>query len=790
MRTYLVLLTLVAVLSAQADTLVWTNTTGGNWSVAANWSPNQVPGSSDTAVITNAGTYTVTLNASATLAGLQLGGASGTQLLAQAANTLTLNGPGTVAPNGRYNWSGGTLAGAAALVVAPGGQVNLSGSSTKTLSGAVTNGGTVIWSGTGSFSMGAAGVLHNLAAGLVDIQNDEVLDYTSGSPLLVNDGTIRKSAGTVQTQMQVPFINNGTVDAQTGTIRFDTQPKTFNGGCRFTGAGTSLLYSGSSITLNGAIYSENLQLGGAVLTGNGTLSGTMSWTTGNIASNATLTVASDGVLQISGTGALSRYLYGALTNAGQIIWSGTADINLYGVIHNQSGGVFEARNDATLQWVSGAPVFINDGIFRKAQGTGFTYVQVAFINNGTVDAQTGTIRFDTQPKTFNGGCCFTGGGVSSLYSSTAVTLAGAIESENLALNGATVSGAGSVSGSFTWNSGTLTPDVSFNVTSNGLLLLASSGAKTLNGTITNAGTVRWTGAGNLIVRGAIHNLAGGVFDIQNNEVLDWVTGTPVVVNEGTFRKSAGASTTTCQIPFFNRGLVEVNTGTLSFTGTTFTDQAGAITLGSGTFQTAQPLALSGGQLTGMGAVKPGTGLTSASRVAPAGSNGVLTVQGDFTQLLPGALEFELGGTAPGTNHSRLNITGSARLSGSIGVRLAPGYLPNPGDSFQVMTFASHTGDFACFNGFLLLGQNRRLQMSYGTTNLTLVTVTAPDPTNVALTVVAQYPSAVVCWPADFAGYGLYWNSNLATTNWTWLPGVTNRHIETNLAPYKFFRLVK
>ena len=27
--------------------ITWTNTAGGNWSAAANWSPNQVPGSSD-----------------------------------------------------------------------------------------------------------------------------------------------------------------------------------------------------------------------------------------------------------------------------------------------------------------------------------------------------------------------------------------------------------------------------------------------------------------------------------------------------------------------------------------------------------------------------------------------------------------------------------------------------------------------------------------------------------------------------------------------------------------------
>ena len=31
--------------------LVWTNTAGGNWNVAANWQPNRVPGASDTALL-------------------------------------------------------------------------------------------------------------------------------------------------------------------------------------------------------------------------------------------------------------------------------------------------------------------------------------------------------------------------------------------------------------------------------------------------------------------------------------------------------------------------------------------------------------------------------------------------------------------------------------------------------------------------------------------------------------------------------------------------------------------
>ena len=52
---------LTAGFRAAADTITWTNTASGGWNTAANWSPNSVPGTNDTAIITNSG-VTVSLN--------------------------------------------------------------------------------------------------------------------------------------------------------------------------------------------------------------------------------------------------------------------------------------------------------------------------------------------------------------------------------------------------------------------------------------------------------------------------------------------------------------------------------------------------------------------------------------------------------------------------------------------------------------------------------------------------------------------------------------------------------
>ena len=205
---------------------------------------------------------------------------------------------------------------------------------------------------------------------------------------------------------------------------------------------------------------------------------------------------------------------------------------------------------------------------------------------------------------------------------------------------------------------------------------------------------------------------------------------------------------------------------------------------------AQPFDLVG-KLSGYGTVRPYTGstatLTNNGVLSPA-PNGVLRIEGHLRQLLPGTLNFALAGTDPGTNHSRLNITGDAYLSGTLGVTLADGYLPNPGDTFNLMTYRSREGDFACFKGMLFLGENRRLITQFGPTNLALVTVTAPDPTNVVPRVTAQWPSAIVCWPAEFTGWQLYGTTNLATPQWQPLPGATNRWLEPVMAPAKYFRL--
>jgi hypothetical protein len=137
--------------------------------------------------------------------------------------------------------------------------------------------------------------------------------------------------------------------------------------------------------------------------------------------------------------------------------------------------------------------------------------------------------------------------------------------------------------------------------------------------------------------------------------------------------------------------------------------------------------IDGGALSGTGTI---TGnVTNAGQVSPGTSPGILTIQGNYTQTAAGVLNVELGGTAAG-QFDQLNVSGTASLDGSLNVSLVNGFIPSPGDGFQVLTFASRTGDFAAKNG-LNQGGGKVLSPLYTAQALTLITdqaaaFTSPD----------------------------------------------------------------
>jgi len=93
------------------------------------------------------------------------------------------------------------------------------------------------------------------------------------------------------------------------------------------------------------------------------------------------------------------------------------------------------------------------------------------------------------------------------------------------------------------------------------------------------------------------------------------------------------------------------------------------------------------------------------------------VSGNLT--LTGALNVGLGGTAAG-QFDRIQVTGAATLGGTLNVSLVGGFLPAIGDTFEILTFASRTGDFATVTG-LALPNGNTLQYSPEATRIRLIT---------------------------------------------------------------------
>jgi hypothetical protein len=362
-------------------TITWTNTSGGIWSAPANWSTHVVPGVLDTAVITMAGTYTVTVDTTVGIHGLILGGASGQQTFSNggqavgitntfvgANGIISLSGSGTMngglmTNQGTFNWSGGTLS--MPMTNAASGTLNINGTSVNLYS-PLTNAGTIHVSGSGPLflynNQGVyQGAVYNQAGGLFDLQVDQgVANGGFGFEVFVNAGTLQKSSGVATSTIGVAYTNSnsGLVDAESGTVSFSVGGNiggayntaagaviqftggTFNetGSVSVTGSGLCqqngatvilndrisqfVLASGNVVlspTFEGTGTIQSLQLSGATLTGTNTVTGTLGISGGALGPGSVLTVKAGGTLDFNGGAA---NIFGPLTNAGTIIWTG------------------------------------------------------------------------------------------------------------------------------------------------------------------------------------------------------------------------------------------------------------------------------------------------------------------------------------------------------------------------------------------------------------------------------------------------------------------------------------
>jgi len=263
-------LAIVALAGTAHAQSVWNNPAGGDWNTPANWTPADVPNTStESAVIALAGTYTVSLGVSPSIAGLTISNPNAT-LSINTGNSITVENlfnDGDILVNN----SGGIFDSILAFSM----PTVIDGSGTITL-GALSQ--------TGSFNdarlQSNTGINTMIASGITVRGNGTI----SGLGSFTNDGTILA---------QDPLgpgiqINTDFSQSPTGLIHAD-------GGFVTLGS-SAILVGGATTTSNGGVIdvSPSATVASVTNTGDlGVLGGSTLKLTGGLTNNATLTVNRD-----------------------------------------------------------------------------------------------------------------------------------------------------------------------------------------------------------------------------------------------------------------------------------------------------------------------------------------------------------------------------------------------------------------------------------------------------------------------------------------------------------------
>ncbi len=105
-----------------------------------------------------------------------------------------------------------------------------------------------------------------------------------------------------------------------------------------------------------------------------------------------------------------------------------------------------------------------------------------------------------------------------------------------------------------------------------------------------------------------------------------------------------------------------------------------------------PLTLEGGVLNGTGTVE-GEVENAGGTVSPGLSAGTLTISGDYEQQDCSTLHIEIGGYVANDDYDVLAVTENVTLGGTLTLELINGFIPQIGDSFQILTGGSVSGYF-------------------------------------------------------------------------------------------------
>jgi photosystem II stability/assembly factor-like uncharacterized protein len=628
-----------------ATTLLWTNTSGGNWTTAANWSPNAVPTGSDSAWITNAGTYRITNSVASTVNSLTLGNPDGlgvaTLVLPAGAFTVT---NATLATNAVILVNGGTLltAGPAALA----GTINQASG---------------IWQLKAAVALGAYNLTNGtLRGGTLTVTNFNWTDGTlyaeaNGDQLIIPPtGTFNLLGAAEKSLFYYAPANKGYGIDNYGTWNW-------SGACVLRGFGSTVNNAGTVTVTAAGNAQYSVYSGYAAPTWNNTGPFTKSagagifYFNGCRLDNSSTLDAQAGTFSIynsvfnntgplSAAGSLLQFYGGSATNWAAITLSAATQLSL------ESGGELALLEGSSLVAPLANAVRVTSGtLFLRT--TNVTTPSV-WINGGTLWQQTNNV-VDV---------------VNQSAGTWRLSLATGVNIYNLT-NGILRGGTLTVT-NFNWTDGGLYADANGDkliIPATGMFNLLGTAEKSLfyyapankGYGLDNYGTWNWSGA--CVLRGfgsTVNNYGSVTLTAAGNAQYSIYTGygAPTWNNLGSFTKTTGTG-----IFYFNGSRLD-NSGTLDA-------QSGTLSIYNSTFNNTGPLMASGSLLQFYG----GSSTNSAAISISGATQLVLDNAGELALLEASSL------TAPTASSVRIT-------SGTLFLRTTnvatPAFLINGGTLYQ------------------------------------------------------------------------------------------------------------
>jgi hypothetical protein len=607
------------------------------------------------------------------------------------------------------------------------------------------SGATFIVDGDGDFSHSSGGTNAFNNAGSLIKRGAFTTSFSSFVPLN-NTGTITieagilelngggSLAGTITSAGGVLAMNNGSYVIGAGGLLDQPSLSVNNINLTINDASalniTTLTATSSNVTFGVDYTLANLTLSGSNLIGAGnvTVTNSFNFSGGSLVAGGELIIAAGatGNLTSSSTKGLNR----TLRNQGTVNYTGVSLFFNFGAfsngrIENESGAFFIVDGDGDFSHSSGGTnAFNNAGSLIKRGAFTTSFSSLVPLNN------TGTITIEAGILDLNGGGSLNGtitsaGGVLAMNNGNYVIGAGGFLDQsslsvnntnltindaaalnvitftattsnvtfgvdftlaNLNLSGSNLIGAGNVTITNTFNfiGGSLVAGGELIIAAGATGNLSSSSTKGLSRTLRNQGTVNYTGVSLFFNFGAssngrIENESGAVFIVDGDGNFSHSSGGTNAFNNAGSLIKRGAFTTSFSslVPLNNTGTITMEAGILQLTGG-FTQNG--VLAGSGTVQA---------NFTNNGILRPD----------PLPGPG-LTISGNLIQGAAGRIELTLAGRDPGRIHRSLSVTGSATLAGTLALDLQHPFAEGVGESFEVFSFASRSGDFSAVEGLL------------------------------------------------------------------------------------------